>query len=288
MKTGTMPANSKRNAGLEPIVAITLVGAFVFFLTSGVVAYRNLQTLRTDNAKIVHSSNVIFALDGLLSSAKDAETGQRGYLLTGNEDYLQPYNTAVAAIPSELNEIAQLTIDDPVQQGRMPALRQHVGTKLAELAKTIALRRGPGLAAALAVVNTNVGKNEMDNLRTAIAVMVQEETQLRDQRLAEMNQAYDTALTSSLLSGLLGVVLTGIIGFMIRRGALIRQREEWLQAGRAGMATAMLGNQNTEQRGHGRAGRAGLPARSGLWCAGGGRGGGAFRVEGRAAGPGRL
>jgi CheY-like chemotaxis protein/CHASE3 domain sensor protein len=244
-----MPANSKRNAGLEPIVAITLVGAFVFFLTSGVVAYRNLQTLRTDNAKIVHSSNVIFALDGLLSSAKDAETGQRGYLLTGNEDYLQPYNTAVAAIPSELNEIAQLTIDDPVQQGRMPALRQHVGTKLAELAKTIALRRGPGLAAALAVVNTNVGKNEMDNLRTAIAVMVQEETQLRDQRLAEMNQAYDTALTSSLLSGLLGVVLTGIIGFMIRRGALIRQREEWLQAGRAGMATAMLGNQNTEQLG---------------------------------------
>jgi CheY-like chemotaxis protein/CHASE3 domain sensor protein len=239
----------KQNAGLEPVVGITLAGALLFFLISGVIAYRDLQTLRTDNQSIVHSGAVIMALDQLLSSAKDAETGQRGFLLTGNEDYLQPYNAALAAVPSQLAEIGTLTQDEPVQQARLPALQAHVSAKFAELAKTIALRRGPGLAAALQVVNTNIGKNEMDDIRAALAVMVQEEMRRRDQRLGEMNTAYETALTSSVLSGLLGILLTIVIGFMIRRATLIRSREEWLQAGHGGMATAMLGNQTMEQLG---------------------------------------
>jgi CHASE3 domain sensor protein len=111
----------KQNAGLEPVVGITLAGALLFFLISGVIAYRDLQTLRTDNQSIVHSGAVIMALDQLLSSAKDAETGQRGFLLTGNEDYLQPYNAALAAVPSQLAEIGTLTQDEPVQQARLPA-----------------------------------------------------------------------------------------------------------------------------------------------------------------------
>src|ERR1700743_427681 len=99
--------------GLDPTGGPGLFGALVFFVLSGVVAYFKLQTLRDDNAKIVHSHQVIVALDALLSSTQDAETGQRGFVLTGNDKYLEPYNAAVSAIPPKLSEIAQLTSDNP-------------------------------------------------------------------------------------------------------------------------------------------------------------------------------
>src|SRR6201996_140066 len=140
----SMPDISNRRLGLDPVVASSLAGAVLFFLISGAVAYFNLQTLRDDNLRIVHSHEVIIALDELLSSAQDAETGQRGFLLTNNEKYLEPYNSALLAIPPRLDEIAQLTSDNPAQKPRIAALKLHVGAKLAELKETVDLRRTQG------------------------------------------------------------------------------------------------------------------------------------------------
>ena len=92
-KSGTF----RQRLGLDPVVAFGLAGAFVFFLLSGVVEYRNLETLRDNNQKAIHSHEVDVALNDLLSSIQDAETGQRGFLLTNNERYLEPYNAALAA-----------------------------------------------------------------------------------------------------------------------------------------------------------------------------------------------
>jgi CheY-like chemotaxis protein/CHASE3 domain sensor protein len=245
-----MPENRlTKNLGLEPVVALGIACALVFFVVSFVTASLNLRTLRLDNQAIVHSGNVIMALHQLLSSTQDAETGQRGFLLTGNEDYLAPYNAALLAIPPLEAEIGALTADNPVQQGRIPNLKAHIGAKLAELAQTIALRRSQGFGAALAVVNTNRGKTEMDTIRGVLAAMDQEEALLRQQRLADMDQAYEAALTGSLLSAVLGIVLTIVIGALVRRATLIRRREEWLQAGNIGLATAMLGDQRTRELG---------------------------------------
>ena len=98
-----------------------LAGAVVFFLISGGVAYFNLRTLRDDNQKIVHSHEVITTLDELLSGAQNAETGQRGYLLTNNEKYLEPYNAALIEIPPKLDQITELTRDNPAQKPRIDA-----------------------------------------------------------------------------------------------------------------------------------------------------------------------
>ena len=190
------------------------------------------------------------ALDELLSSAQDAETGQRGFLLTNNEKYLAPYNSALLAIPPRLDEIAQLTSDNLAQKPRISALKLHIGAKLAELKETIDLRRTQGLDAALAVVNSDRGKAEMDAVRAQLAAMSQEEAELRSKRLAEMNDAQKTALVSSLLSGALGILLTATIGFLIRRATLARRREEWLQSGQVGLASAMIGDQRIEQLGN--------------------------------------
>src|ERR1700748_1638785 len=85
-----------------PWTALGVIAALAFFLISGAVSYSNVQVLKTDNEKIVHSHDVINALDTLLSMMQDAETGQRGYLLTGNEKYLQPYEEALSKVDSEL------------------------------------------------------------------------------------------------------------------------------------------------------------------------------------------
>jgi CheY-like chemotaxis protein/signal transduction histidine kinase len=249
MKNPSRTASFATKAGLDPAAAFGLIGVLVFFAISGIVAYLNLQTLRDDNQKIVHSHEVIVALENLLLDAQDAETGQRGFLLTGNEKYLEPYNTAVAAISSEISNVARLTDDNPTQQTKIVGLRTHVDAKLAELKETIDLRRSEGAAAALAIVNTDRGKVEMDAIRAQLAAMAQVEFDLRDKRLAEMNDAYKTALVSGLLSGLLGVILTAIVAFLIRRATLARRQEDWLRSGHVGLAAAMRGDQITGQLG---------------------------------------
>ena len=79
--------------------------------------------------------------------------------------------------------------------------------------------------------------------------MVQEEIGLREQRLVEMADAYQKAIVSGALSSLLGLALTGVVGFLIFRAESARRRQDWLQTGRAGLAQAMLGDQPTDQLG---------------------------------------
>ncbi|MBN9073109.1 MAG: response regulator [Rhizobiales bacterium] len=241
---------SKRTLGLDPPVAFGLAAALIFFLISGAIAYLNLQNLREGNRSVTHSHDVIVALDKLLSNAQDAETGQRGFLLTNDDRYLGPYNEAVRAIPAKLDEIAELTSDNPAQQARVAELRRRVEAKLSELRETIDLRRAQGLEAALAVVNSDRGKAAMDALRAQLATMAGEEAKLRAQRLVEMDSSQKTALVTSFLSGLLGILLTAAIGFLMRRATLARRREEWLQSGQVGLAAAMMGDQPIERLGN--------------------------------------
>lgn len=238
-------SSSRTKVELWTTIGLALVLAF--FLISGVTAYRNIEVLRTDSEQIWHTHEVLVSLDDLLSTTQDAETGQRGYLLTGNDRYLQPYQNAVSAVGSRIEEVASLTKDNPTQQANLGPLKLHIDAKLGELAETIELRRTKGAEAALAVVTTDRGKVEMDAIRTQLDVMRREENRLREIRLAEMDAAYKTALTSGVLSGLLGAVLTIAVFILIRRGARARAREEWLQSGQVGLAAAMMGDKSVEE-----------------------------------------
>ncbi|WP_068082286.1 response regulator [Novosphingobium rosa] len=226
-----------------------LVAVLLFFLVVGGVAWYNIRTLKDDNEKIIHSHEVMITLDELLSSVKDAETGQRGYLLTDSDRYLEPYNAAVLSLKSQIADLQDLTRDNPRQQGRIGALKVHIEAKLAELRETIMLRQTRGEEAALALVRSDRGKAEMDTIRAQLALMAQEEASLRQQRLTEMEAAYETALASGILSGLLGMVLTFVVGLLVVRATAARQRQDWLQSGQMGLSAAMQGDQRTEELG---------------------------------------
>ena len=112
-----------------------------------------------------HSRALLQQIEQTLSSIKDAETGQRGFVITGNPEYLEVYSAAVAALPGQLNELRGLAANDPAQRVRVATLNDLIAEKLSELKETVALRQNEGFKAALSEVETNRGKHTMDDIR---------------------------------------------------------------------------------------------------------------------------
>lgn len=248
----TMRQTSGRSGklfGIDFSVAIGLAAALVFFMVSGLVTYVNFQGLRLANQRIVETHRAIVSLQSLLSKLQDAETGQRGYLLTGEESYLAPYRTALAGVDNQLEKVSERTKENPGQRERLDKLRQHVDAKLDEMAEAIALRKDQSLERALTLVRSDRGKLEMDAIRETVDAMTQVENDMRAVRLVEMDRAQSQALISTILAALLGIILTLVIGYLLRKATQMRVREEWLQNGEIGLATAMVGDQTIDELG---------------------------------------
>ncbi|MFS2108617.1 response regulator [Sphingomonas sp. Sphisp140] len=236
-------------SGLNLGVGIGLLLVVLFFLASGAIAYRNVTILRDSDARIRHSHQVIIGLDEILSTIQDAETGQRGFLLTGRDQYLAPYSEAVARLGSKVDAVAALTQDNASQQARIEPLRRHIAAKLAELRQTIELRQGGNTAGALALVNNDRGKIEMDAVRAQLDLMQEEEARLRQARLIEMADAYQTARLTGILAAAVGILLALVIGELQRRSNRARSHQQWLEAGQGRLSAAMLGDQQAEELG---------------------------------------
>lgn len=230
-------------------ISVGLLAVILFFFGSGYVTYSNIETLKKNTAMVTHTHEVMMGLTSLISFVKDAETGQRGYVLTGQDSYLEPYNTAKRRIPIELEKIQNLTRDNLEQQERIINVRSLTNEKMNELEQTIQLRRVKGLEAARAVVETDLGKKAMDDLRIETGKMRDAERVLRAARLEEMRQSYASALLAALISSFTGIVLVGIVSLLLRRAAAMRNRQEWLQKGEAGLGNAMLGDLTVKQLG---------------------------------------
>ena len=112
-----MPRSTALGSGADPLIWLGLAAATLFFLATGAVAYLNFQTLKRDTALVVRSGDTLTALDDVLSAVRDAETGQRGYLLTDKESYLGPYNAAAQDIGPRFDRLRRLTIDNPAAAG---------------------------------------------------------------------------------------------------------------------------------------------------------------------------
>ncbi|UPG87653.1 response regulator [Luteibacter aegosomatis] len=242
MKSRRSAARSGRDS--RTLVALAVV--VVFFVCSGMVAWFNVHTIRNDNGMVIRSQETVGALGDVFSSIQDAETGQRGFLLTGNERYLEPYQNAVGVIPARMDAIRAAMSDDAAQQKRLNEFAARVQSKLDELRTTIEARRSNGADAALAIVASDRGKAAMDDIRARLAIMRSSEYDQRAKRLAEMETAYSTALTSGAASAFLGIALTVFVAVLVRRNAAVREREAWLQAGRLELAVAMAGDKDVE------------------------------------------
>ncbi len=134
-------------------------------LVVATVGYFSIARIWNNAHKMGQTYEVIDQLSKLTSVLKDAETGQRGYLLTGNDTYLEPYRLADASIDNVIKQLRDLTADNPAQTRRLEQALPLIQSKMAELKQTIDLRRTEGFDAALKVVATGQGKGFMDNIR---------------------------------------------------------------------------------------------------------------------------
>jgi hypothetical protein len=174
---------------MELWTALGLTLVLLFFIGSGVIAYRNVEMLRTNSQQIWHTHNVLMAIDELLSTTQDAETGQRGYLLTGNDRYLEPYQAAVADVISRTDTIArsrrttQSSRTTWPRSGATSTPSSPSWTRpspCAEAARPGGARRRDH--------RPRQGRDGRDPQQ--LDVMRQEENRLRDIRLGEMDTAY--------------------------------------------------------------------------------------------------
>ena len=139
--------------------------ALLLMIAMGSVSYRNTVRLLEDADMVSHTHEVLEALATLLSAEQDLETGQRGYLVTGLDRYLEPYNAALPRVAQIFENIRTLTSDNPSQQQRLVRVEPLLTDKHAELAETILLRSDVGLQAAVEVVVSDRGKALMDEIR---------------------------------------------------------------------------------------------------------------------------
>jgi len=183
----------------------------------GVVAYRATTELVASADWVTHSHKVKEDLADVLSTMKDAETGQRGFLLTGEDSYLAPYNSGIKEVGLNIDRLRELTADNPNQQRRLAKLETLVAAKLSELDETIRLRRQSGERAALQVVLTDRGKSIMDDIRQIVGEMDEEENQLLKERDQRSKATAGFARAAMILGGALVLVLVVLIAFLIQR-----------------------------------------------------------------------
>ena len=164
---------------------LVLVVPLVFLSVIGVFSWERLNASRDAREWSQHSYAVLSTMKDLAIALRDAERGQRGYLLTGRDEYLGPYHAARDRLGLLQGELQKLTADNPAQQGRLRALSPAVQHKLEELAQTVQARRDGGLEAALRIVNTDEGRGHMRAAETVLAAMLTDEQRLLDVRLAQ-------------------------------------------------------------------------------------------------------
>lgn len=200
--------------------------ALALLLLIDFVSYRNIRMLVRTMEHVVHTHRVQDQLDALLLELNHAETGQRGYLLTGEERYLQPYRRASQRIDQELDLLQRLTRDNPSQQQRLARLRILVEEKRDELRRTVDLRQREGYEAAVQVVLTDEGQRIMDRLRALIDEMHEEEESLLWKRDRAAQTRTAASLTIIIVGSVLGFSLLGLAMYLILTDVAERRRAE--------------------------------------------------------------
>jgi len=198
--------------------------ALAMLLVVGTVSYRSTIAFVESSEWVTHTHKVREKLQDLLSRTVDAETGTRGFVLSGEERYLEPYQGAIGQVDENLKDLRKLTADNSRQQQRLDALDPLIKEKFAVMQETIGLRKNKGFEAALKLVLSDRGKRKMDEARKVIGEMDNEENELLRQRSDEENGRARGTEISIILGSFLGLALVTIAGFLITRNISVPLR----------------------------------------------------------------
>ena len=206
---------------LDMTIQRRLVFGFVLgplaLLLIGWVAYANIQNMVDLRNQRNHSFAIADSLNSVMLDAINAETGQRGYLLTGNESYLAPFEAGQSLLDDDLAKAAALTAGDPQRHRDISQLETILQSKSAELRRAIEMRRTKGFGAALELVQTGRGKNYMDAARAIIGRVRGEEARRLNDLTAASNALTRFTLNTILFGTIAAFLAVSIGGLLIVR-----------------------------------------------------------------------
>jgi signal transduction histidine kinase/DNA-binding response OmpR family regulator/CHASE3 domain sensor protein len=212
------------NTSLKSNLRIGLGLSLLILFVSSLASYMSIKKLIESSAMVSHSSNVLSGLDEAMSTLKDAETGQRGYLLTSDRTFLEPYTGSSQKAMDILNRVASETRDNPFQQSNISRLQDLIEKRLVVLESSIALKE-KGMS--IAVADLLKGKQYMDEARDVMKAMKAEELRLLEVRTSEANKLAGYAPMLIVIAAFLAVLITF---FFYRRVSMDFNQRVKLQA----------------------------------------------------------
>jgi methyl-accepting chemotaxis protein len=180
-----------------------------------VTGFRSAQSLIENDKLVAHSHTVRREIADLLLHLINAETGQRGYVITAKPEFLEPYNAALTTVEQTFAELRASTVDNPSHQRRLEVLRPLIDSKLTELKDRIELRRTGTFEAAAASIMSGEGKISMDRIRNVLGEMDRDETTLLDARHREAESSSQTTTLVIVWGSVAALVLTIFVGWLI-------------------------------------------------------------------------
>jgi CHASE3 domain sensor protein len=192
-----------------PLALLAAIGLYQIF--------GNIPAARSAREDTKNAFFVIRNVDALFSAVQDAERGQRGYLITGRESYLTPYETAKERIPQLLSDLQQATLDRPTQQRRLLTLQSDLTTKMNELAATIAIRREQGFDSAVAIVNTDAGRNAMEAIRADIDAITDAANVRMQEKMTTAEAVDQRAMLTFIIGSAIGAAALLCGGILLAR-----------------------------------------------------------------------
>ena len=180
------------------------------------------QTSRTAMAQIDKAETTRATINKLLQQMLDAETGQRGYLLTGDERYLEPYNAALADVNQNLDELRSLTSTSPAELAEFSMMSRSMSRKLAEMELTVRMRKNGQTDAWKFVITTDVGLQQMDAIREQANKLASASIQKLEQGEAQINRSLQLSRI-----GIAIMALAGLLAFYM----YLKQTQSLLESG---------------------------------------------------------
>ena len=227
----------------------------LLIIFNAALSYQQTRELKEAADWVAYSQKTLIAVEQLVSTVKDAETGQRGFLITDDPMFLEPYNDALANYEKRLDRIATLAEANPYQKESVSRLKGLAKARLDALARVLALRNDHGFDRARDAIRSGLGRDAMVNIRALAAEMEQHEGQLLEQRTQANRQVYRSNIVSGILVALLGLFGIGAFACLLRihlnaqgkSAASIHEQRELLRATLASIGDAVIA---TDAQGH--------------------------------------
>jgi PAS domain S-box-containing protein len=223
--------------------------ALLVLLVINTVVVRHQLAVQVGNQEwFSHSRRVVQELRITESMVKDAETGQRGYLLTGRQNYLLPYDRAIGQMDAHLQNLANLIGDNPKEQSEVEKLRLLIDKKLAELTRTISLFRSGNHPAAEALVMSDQGFKLMEDIRSLVEQMELDENLVGNARRDAYQKSIKITAACIYLASAVAALGLGLLAFSVirdmqrreRDAAALRQSEEWFRVTLSSIAEGVI------------------------------------------------